>query len=62
MKRSLFGAGEGGGKQHVVISGSYISETQSVFNVFDFIRFIHMKSNQEISQRKKNNIFTILKN
>lgn len=28
-KRSLFGAGEGGGRQHVVISGSYISVMQS---------------------------------
>lgn len=39
MKRSLFGAGDGGGKQHVVISGSYISETQSVFIVF-FVLFV----------------------
>lgn len=29
MKRSLFGAGDGGGRQHVEISGSYISAMQS---------------------------------
>lgn len=30
IKRSLFGAGDGGGRQHVVISESYISAIQSV--------------------------------